>query len=376
MTSGKGPTAVDHRLGIRSTTVTEGERWWAEPPSGQATYLAGVDPALLSVGLDPLPPGAPAVVRFRPAPGLRIGQHVSAFLDALDRAALELFPRWLPGAERLDGPSGLGVAAVRALAERVAARSDHFGPFLAATAERALRTKGGGPAARRPRFPAEVRARGLGAIVAAAYRRTSVAVLADVPHGLTPDGEHALAGAAEWLAQHGRFTVWLAGAPLRGVDRIHSVRVTLPEHLTSLAAETGPPHGRIAGPRPPLLTYPPLSGTPRADSAAEQALERALAPHEWARGRRWNEALEWHPLGAAYRLDLFWPDDGLVVEVDGDEHRERWKYADDRRRDARLQLLGHDVLRFTNDQVLSDPQAAALTIRDLLLLRRTPLRQK
>jgi len=354
-------------------TVTLGERWWAEPPPGQATHLADVDPALLSVGLDPLPPDAPAIVRFRPAAGLRVGQYVAAFLDALDQAVLELFPRWLPGAERLDGPSGLSVAAVRALAAGVAARSDHFGPFLAATAECALR---GDPAVKRPRFPAEVRARGLASIMIDAYGRSSVAVLVDVPDGLTPDGEHALAAAAEWLAQHGRFTVWLAGPPLRSVDRIPSVKVALPEYLNRLAAESGPDPGPAAGQELPLLTYPPLSGLPRADSAAEQALERALAPHEWARGRRWNEVLEWHVLGKAYRLDLFWPDDGLVVEVDGDDHRERWKYADDRHRDARLQLLGHDVLRFTNDQVLTDPQAAALTIRDLLLLRRSPLRQK
>ncbi|MEV8513545.1 DUF559 domain-containing protein [Dactylosporangium sp. NPDC051484] len=359
--------------------MTSGVRWWAEPPPGQASFLAEVDPALLSVGLDPLPADAPAILRFRPPPGLRVGQYVTVFLDALDEAAVNLFPGWLPGAERLDGPSGLGIAAARALASQAAARTDHFGPFLAAAAERSLRIRGGLPPAGAPRFPAEVRARGLGRILADAYRRASVAVLLDVPTGLTPDGEQALAGAAAWLAEHGRFTVWLAGPPLPSADRIRTVRITLPTHLTRLAAEAEPakPDPWPGGdPGPPLLNHPPLSGTPRADSAAEQALERALAPHEWARGRRWNEELEWHVLGKAYRLDLFWPADGLVVEVDGDDHRERWKYADDRRRDAQLQLLGHDVLRFTNDQVLTDPQAAALTIRDLLLLRRTPLAQK
>ena len=202
-----------------------------------------------------------------------------------------------------------------------------------------------------------------------------MAIQTDVPDGLTPDGERALAAAAEWLAQHGRFSVWLAGPPLRSVDRIPSVRVILPEYLVQLAAEAGPVPGPVGG-AAPLLIYPPLSGQPRADSAAEQALERALAPHKWARGRRWNDVLEWHLLGKAYRLDLFWPTDGLVVEVDGDDHRERLKYADDRHRDAQLQLLGQDVLRFTNDQVLTDPQATTLVIRDLLLLRRRSLQQK
>jgi very-short-patch-repair endonuclease len=352
--------------------VTPGERWWAEPPSGQATYLTDVDPGLLGVGIDPVPGGAPAIVRFRPAAVLRVEQYVTAFLDALDQAALELFPRWLPGAEHFDGPSSLGVAAVRALAAGIAVRSDHFGPFLAATAERAQR---GDAARERSRFPAEVRARGLANIMTDVYGRATVAVLIDIPNGLTPSGEHSLAAAAEWLAQHGGFTVWLAGPPLRSVDRIPSIRVTVPEYLNRLTAESNPEPGPPAG-EPPLLTYPPLSGVPRADSAAEQALERALAMHDWARGRCWNKVLEWHVLGKAYRLDLFWPDDGLVVEVDGDDHRERWKYADDRHRDAQLQLLGHDVVRFTNDQVLTDPQATALTIRDLLLLRRSPLSQK
>jgi very-short-patch-repair endonuclease len=344
-----------------------GDRWWDEPPPGQASYLADVDPALLNIAVDPLPPGAPAVIRFRPAPARQVGQYVTEFLDALDGAALDLFPRWLAGAERLDGASALSVAAVRSLAAGLASRSLHFGPFLAATAERALLRRAG-----TDRFPLEVRARGLCAILAEAYQRPSVAVLADVPDGLDADGERALVAAAIWLAEQGRFTVWLAGRLSLAVERIPVVKLALPDQLVQLVA--GSPAGDL--PPPPVLTFPPLSGLPRADSAAEQALERALAPHDWARGRQWNQVLEWHLLGRAYRLDLYWPDDGLVVEVDGDDHRERWKYADDRHRDARLQLLGHDVLRFTNDQVLTDPQAAALTIRDLLALRRSPLSAK
>ncbi|MEV6930668.1 DUF559 domain-containing protein [Dactylosporangium sp. NPDC051485] len=356
--------------------MSSGVRWWSEPPVGQASFLADVDPALLSVGLDPLPAGAPAVVRFHPPPGLSVGRYVGAFLDALDRAAMSLFPGWLSGAERLDGPSSLGVEAVRALATRMAAGTEHFGPFLVAAAERALRIRGGLGPGDGPRFPAEVRARGLRALLAEAYQRDHVAVLVDVPAGLLPADEHALAAAAQWLAEHGRFTVWLAGPRLRSVDRIPVIRVRLPADLAGLAEGAGPGPEPAGGAELPLLSFPPLSGAPRSDSAAEQALERALAPQEWARGRRWNEVLEWHVLGRAYRLDLFWPDDRLVVEVDGDEHRQQWQYADDRRRDAQLQLLGHAVLRFTNEQVLTDPYAVSITIRDLLLLRRNAPNRK
>ena len=200
-----------------------------------------------------------------------------------------------------------------------------------------------------------------------------------VPEGLLPADQYALVTAAEWLAQYGHFTVWLAGAALHAVDRLRSVAITLPGYVTDLVAEVGQADTGDASPAgtgdaspagAAVLRYPPLSGAPRPDSAAEQALERALAPHEWAKGRRWNHTFEWNLLAKAYRLDLFWPADGVVVEVDGAEHRGRWKFADDRRRDAALQLLGHDVLRFPNEEVLSDVHAIVRTIEQLLSKRR------
>jgi len=101
------------------------------------------------------------------------------------------------------------------------------------------------------------------------------------------------------------------------------------------------------------------------------ALERSLARHDWALGRCWNHTFEYHLLRKAYRLDLYWPDEGVVVEVDGPDHREKYKFADDRRRDVQLQLLGHDVLRFTNEEVLADVQAVVEKIGQLLRQRRT-----
>jgi very-short-patch-repair endonuclease len=337
------------------------------PPVRQVSYLLGADPRLLSIDLDPLPANAPAIVQFRPGTGGPLGDQVAVLLEELDRAAVALFPRWLPGAERLDRSDGLGVPAVRALAAQAAARSSNFGPFLADLAERGLRGRPSGPA----RFPAEVRAAGLTRVIADAYGRGSTALLIDVPDGLLPADERALAASAEWLAHHGRLTVWLAGAPLGVVDRLRTVAVRLPAYLTQLAAEPGSPidEGELAS-AGPVLTCPPLSGSPRPDSPAEQALERALTRHPWAQGRRWNHTFEWHLLAKPYRLDLFWAAEGLVVEVDGKDHRERMKFADDRRRDVQLQLLGHDVLRFTNEQVLSDVEAVVLRIERLLSKRR------
>lgn len=342
-------------------------RWWEVPPPLQASYLAGADPELLAIDLDPLPAGAPAVVQFRPAAVVAAADHVTVILEELDRAALALFPAWLPGAEHLEGPQGHGVAAVRVLAAGAAARSRNFGPFLADLAERALRGGTGG----RPRFPAEVRAAGLARVLADAYGRDTAALLMHVPADLDPAAERNLTSAAEWLAHRGPFTVWLAGAALHTIERIRSVQITLPAHLIQLAAEAR----RIPLPAPavpdPVLTYPPLSGRPRRDSPAESTLERALAPHEWARGRHWNHTYEWHILGQIYRLDLFWPAAGLVVEVDGPEHRQQLQFADDHRRDVQLHLLGHHVLRFTNDQVLTDVGAVVEKLRQMLQQRRS-----
>ncbi|MCX4470726.1 hypothetical protein C5N14_25195 [Micromonospora sp. MW-13] len=348
-----------------------GADWWAAVPPRRVSHLVDVDPELLRLALDPLPPAAPAVLTHRPERGLPLPGLVAALLDQLADAARALFPRWLPGAGRLDGGGTLGVAAVRGLAARLAARSDHFGPFLADLAERALRDPvvpgAAGRSGRRSRFPAEVRAAGLTRVLADAYDRESCVLVAEQPEGAGPEDERVLVAAAEWLVQHGRCAVWLVGPLRHGADRVRPVRLRLPAHLDELTGDARRASDSAAAAE---LVYPPLAGAPRPDSVAEQALERALAPHGWARGRRWNHTYEWHPLSRSYRLDLFWTVEGLAIEVDGPEHRGRIMFADDRRRDVQLQLLGLDVLRFTNEQVLTDVQAVVRSIRELLARRR------
>ncbi|MEU5909330.1 DUF559 domain-containing protein [Micromonospora sp. NPDC047527] len=341
--------------------------WWAASAPRRVSHLPGVDPELLRVALDPLPPEAPALVHYRPVVVGPLGDLVSTLLDQLDSVAVAMFPSWLPGADGFDGQGTLSVAAARSLAARTAVRSRHFGPFLTDLAERS--TRGSRRPGDRFRFPAEVRAAGLARVIAEAYGRKECVLLVTVPE-LGPDAERTLVAAAEWLVRHGDFTVWLAGAGMHHTDRVRSVPVTVPARFVDLANATGQVPDMVGPPEPALLAWPPIAGVPRGDSAAEQALERALTPHLWARGRRWNQTYEPHPLGEPYRLDLFWPAEGLAVEVDGPEHRGRIAFANDRRRDVRLQLLGLSVLRFTNEQVLSDVPAVVDGIRRLLARRR------
>jgi very-short-patch-repair endonuclease len=66
-------------------------------------------------------------------------------------------------------------------------------------------------------------------------------------------------------------------------------------------------------------------------------------------------------------VDFLWRRDGLVVEVDGwESHRTRSAFEQDRARDARLKLLGFDVLRFTWRHVEDDARDVVRTIRRLL----------
>jgi very-short-patch-repair endonuclease len=67
-----------------------------------------------------------------------------------------------------------------------------------------------------------------------------------------------------------------------------------------------------------------------------------------------------------FEVDFLWPKERLIVEVDGwDSHRSRSAFEEDRARDARLAVLGYEVVRFTWRQIESDPRGVAKTIRSL-----------
>jgi very-short-patch-repair endonuclease len=66
-------------------------------------------------------------------------------------------------------------------------------------------------------------------------------------------------------------------------------------------------------------------------------------------------------------VDFLWRPEGLIVEVDGwGSHGRRSAFEQDRSRDARLKLLGFDVVRFTWRQITGERAAIAATIRGLL----------
>jgi very-short-patch-repair endonuclease len=68
-----------------------------------------------------------------------------------------------------------------------------------------------------------------------------------------------------------------------------------------------------------------------------------------------------------YEVDMAWPDQRLVVELDSFAfHHTRAAFERDRARDAALQLEGYRVVRVTDRQLDDEPQEVVRTIRALL----------
>ena len=65
-----------------------------------------------------------------------------------------------------------------------------------------------------------------------------------------------------------------------------------------------------------------------------------------------------HPIGG-YIVDFICLDKKLIIETDGSQHADN---PGDNLRDRRLEALGYTVLRFWNDDVLTNPDGMAQAI--------------
>jgi very-short-patch-repair endonuclease len=114
----------------------------------------------------------------------------------------------------------------------------------------------------------------------------------------------------------------------------------------------------------------PIGGAPRRDGPSKERprtrseLEARLMALV---GRHRLPRPEVNVTTDGYEVDFLWREQRLIVEVDGwDSHRSRSAFEEDRARDARLKVLGYEVVRFTWRQVTDDRAATAKTIRALL----------
>lgn len=75
-----------------------------------------------------------------------------------------------------------------------------------------------------------------------------------------------------------------------------------------------------------------------------------------------------------YTVDVLWPVERLVVEVDGYRfHGGRARFETDRRRDQRLAAAGYTVIRVTDRQLTGEPMAVAVRLAQALATARARL---
>jgi very-short-patch-repair endonuclease len=100
----------------------------------------------------------------------------------------------------------------------------------------------------------------------------------------------------------------------------------------------------------------------QAPTTAEDALWQLLRRGN-LKGYRFRRQ---HPVGR-YLVDSYCPRARLAIEVDGEIHDRQVDLDEQRQRD--IEGMGIAVVRFTNEQVLGDPQSVLLQIESALLER-------
>lgn len=280
-------------------------------------------------------------------------------------AAQRLFPSWLPEAEGIQRPGGLGADAVSLLAQRAARQGVAMGPVIEPIALAAL----SGSPADLSHLADETVVRQCVRLIEASYGVERPTLLLEIPDGGSELGNMAaLDHAVAWLTGLGVCTIKLCGpgsATIKGVwvDRDDTSRLTHRKNPTSGAMRDSSVSGHsIAAKR--YLT--PLTGRPSPNSDVEKRVEQYLARCSWASGRRWQVPWQADVLSAPIRTDLMFAAEFLIVEFDGPEHGSQAIYGADRRRDRILMAHGFKVVRFTNDEVDLDLERVATEIRQFV----------
>ncbi len=155
----------------------------------------------------------------------------------------------------------------------------------------------------------------------------------------------------------------MSGAPdavERALNELRAARLLPAADLDALRARTVGHHGwKWLG---PLLVGDADTGFSRRE--AELRLWRLVREAHLSSGAKRNVRLH------GWEVDAYWPDAGLVVEVDSwDFHSSRAAFERDRRKQTELQAAGLEVLRFTWRQITEQPLWVAARIAGRLAAR-------
>jgi very-short-patch-repair endonuclease len=262
-------------------------------------------------------------------------------LDDLADLALACWPRWY----------GQDCQGIDGLLGRTAVKPGVSAPWLRAAAKRAA-------AGYRPRFRRAAASIEFVQLMRAIVPADAVLIAAID----TTDRMRAgpMIQVLEWCAAHGASVVaTFTSRPafVAPYDRLLYGALEVVQPLEPLCARFVMPSGRA-----------------HHASAIEQRVEAALRrDSELAPLFSCNETVAIRGYGTPPRVDLLWRDGRVVVELDGPDHQDDPKFANDRHRDYELLLAGYLVLRMTNDQVATDLQAAIEKIRAVVHFRKSTL---
>ncbi len=98
------------------------------------------------------------------------------------------------------------------------------------------------------------------------------------------------------------------------------------------------------------------------------SLEELFLPFLDSRGIPRPRLNAWLSIGDdGFQVDCLWPDARLIAELDGfQSHGTHQAFRGDRKRDRRLGAYGYRVVRITEGQLRSEPDALAMDLRSLL----------
>jgi very-short-patch-repair endonuclease len=126
-----------------------------------------------------------------------------------------------------------------------------------------------------------------------------------------------------------------------------AVREALIQELTTYEALCDFAQRRAPG--APRMRAVLAKGNVRTRSRPEDDVFALLARHDFPTPQ---QNVELH----RQEVDLYWPDHGLVVEVDGGVHDNELARAEDRRKQAILEATGLRVIRIEDDQIGNERQ--------------------
>jgi very-short-patch-repair endonuclease len=332
----------------------------------------GVDFDGIRQRLEPEPPAhrRPIVLLKRVEAIPTASQLVNDVVQAMATTARNLWPVWFTDVDFGLGRSSVDRAAAR-LRLTTLRRVHGLSPIWG---RRALPKAMDGKLPLVPGFPRATQLHQLGLAIS----RTGLVLVMALAANTYDDAKLAnLANAARWLAENAQLAVAVL-LPSEMEDRPGLAHILYDAvRFASARKDASQQSAGIeinldceASSAPSTIWVWLGEGRTHPKSAGEAKLANALRnDRELSALFSANQSIE-----TVYRnrptVDLLWPEGRVVIEVEGDDHRDAYKFAADHRRDFELQISDYAVLRLINHEVLTDTAMAVARIREFVHHRR------